>query len=312
MTVTGARLDPLGVRRILRAEGLRASHSRSQNFLADPDVLQAILDLADPAPGSRVLEIGPGLGILTGGLLDAGAEVVAVELDAGLVTYLRRRFATAISQGRLRLVEGDALDQPLLELLPPPFGVVANLPYHVTSPILHRLLGAMPRPQRLVLMLQLEVAERIAAAPGAMSYLSVFVQYHAAVTLARRVAASAFEPAPKVDSAVVVLEPHPAGALGEPGGQAEDELWRLVQAGFRERRKMLRNVLARQLPIDGPTVEAALDAAGIAGDRRPQTLSVGEWLALLAALPPLGPDRRGLPRPGEGGDGARHVTAPGT
>ncbi len=303
MTVAGARLDPLEVRRLIRAEGLRASRSRSQNFLADPDVLQAILDLADPAPGRRVLEIGPGLGILTGGLLDAGATVAAVELDAGLAAYLRRRFAAAISEGRLRLIEGDALDQPLLELLPSPFEVVANLPYHVTSPILHRLLGASPRPERLVLMLQLEVAERIAAAPGSMSYLSAFVQYHAAVRLARRVPAAAFEPAPKVDSAIVVIAPHHAVALGEPGGEAVDALWRLVQAGFRERRKMLRNVLVRQLPIRAPVLEAVLDACGIAGDRRPQTLSVGEWLALLAALPPLGPDRRGRPRSGDPDEG---------
>lgn len=279
------RLDPLAVRRILRAEGLRASHSRSQNFLADPDVLQDILDLAAASPGDRVLEIGPGLGILTGGLLDAGAEVTAIELDRGLAAYLRARFEAAIGAGQLHLIEDDALDQPLLELVPPPFEVVANLPYHVTSPTLHRLLGGRPRPERLVLMLQLEVAERIAATPGAMSYLSVFVQYHATVRIARRVPASAFEPAPKVESAVVLIEPRPEVPLGVPGSEAEDRLWRLVQAGFRERRKMLRNVLSRQLPFDAATVDAALADTGIAGDRRPQTLAVGEWLALLAALP---------------------------
>lgn len=295
MSRTGAapRLDPLEVRRTLRAEGLRASHARSQNFLADPEVLQAILDLAGPARDDRILEIGPGLGILTGGLLDAGASVTAIELDRGLAAYLRRRFEAQLQEGRLRLVEGDALDQPLLALVAPPFEVVANLPYHVTSPILHRLLGASPRPSRLVLMVQLEVAERLAAAPGAMSYLSAFVQYHASAELARRVPAAAFEPAPKVESAIVVLEPRPATPLGEPGSAEEDRLWRLVQAGFRERRKMLRNVLARQLPIDQAAVDAALAAVGIAGDRRPQTLSVEEWLALLAALPPLGADRRG-------------------
>jgi 16S rRNA (adenine1518-N6/adenine1519-N6)-dimethyltransferase len=280
------RLDPLAVRRTLRAEGLRPSHARSQNFLADPDVLQDILDIARVEAGGRVLEIGPGLGILTGGLLDAGASVTAIELDRGLAAYLRTRFGEAIATDRLRLIEGDALDQPLLELVAPPFEVVANLPYHVTSPTLHRLLGGRPRPTRLVLMLQLEVAERIAAAPGAMSYLSVFVQYHAAVRIGRRVPAAAFEPAPKVESAVVVLEPHAEVPLGEAGSDAEDGLWRLVQAGFRERRKMLRNVLSRQLPIDVATIDAALVATGIAGDRRPQTLSVGEWLALLAALPP--------------------------
>ncbi|HJW21826.1 MAG TPA: 16S rRNA (adenine(1518)-N(6)/adenine(1519)-N(6))-dimethyltransferase RsmA, partial [Candidatus Limnocylindrales bacterium] len=281
------RLDPLAVRRTLRMAGLRASRARSQNFLADPDVLQAILDLAAVGPGDRVLEIGPGLGILTGGLLDAEANVTAIELDRGLATYLRGRFAAELATGQLRLIEGDALDQPLLGLVEPPFEVVANLPYHVTSPTLHRFLGGTPRPARLVLMLQREVAERIAAPPGEMSYLAAFVQYHATVQIARRVPAAAFEPAPKVESAIVILEPRSDVPLGPPGCEAEDALWRLVQAGFRERRKMLRNVLSRQLPVEAPMIEAALDAAGIAGERRPQTLSVSEWLALLAALPTL-------------------------
>src|SRR4051794_3931860 len=286
-------IDPLAVRRTLRAAGLRPRHARSQNFLADPDVLQAILDEAEPGPGQRALEIGPGLGILTGALLEAGVAVTAVELDAGLAALLRTRFAAELADERLSLIEGDALAQVLLELAAPPFNVAANLPYHVTSPILHALLGGLPRPERLVLMLQLEVAERIAAAPGSMSYISAFVQYHAEVAIARRVPASAFEPAPKVDSAIVVLTPRASLPLGEPAAEREDPLWRLVQAGFRERRKMIRNVLARQLPVDQATVDHALESVGITGDRRPQTLAVAEWLALLAALPPLGPDRRG-------------------
>jgi 16S rRNA (adenine1518-N6/adenine1519-N6)-dimethyltransferase len=284
----GPRLDALEVRRLLRREGLRPSHARSQNFLADPDVLQAILDLADVQPGSRVLEIGPGLGILTGGLLDGGADVTAVELDARLAAFLRERFAEPIEAGRLELIEGDALDLQLADLVPGPYRVVANLPYHITSPALHRLLGRPPSADRLILMLQAEVAERIAAPPGRMSYLSVFVQYHATVRVALQVPAAAFEPAPKVDSAVVDLVPRAERAMA---ADREPALWGLVQAGFRERRKMLRNVLARQLRT-GPDrttgalvgqarVDAALEAAGIAGDRRPQTLSVEDWLRLL-------------------------------
>lgn len=285
------RLDPLEVRRTLRREGLRASHARSQNFLADPDVLQAILDLAEAGPGTRVLEIGPGLGILTGGLLASGAQVTAIELDRGLAAYLREHLAGPIAEGRLDLIEGDALDQSLPDLLSPPYRVVANIPYHITSPILHRLLERAPRPERLVLMVQAEVAERVAARPGHMSYLSVFVQYHASVHVALRVPAEAFEPAPKVASAVIVLEPHAEASLAAEG---EDRLWGLVQAGFRERRKMLRNVLARQLhagadgasgPMVGQArVDLALGAAGIAGDRRPQTLGVDDWIRLLGAL----------------------------
>ena len=296
-----ARLDPAEVRRTLRDAGLRPRHSLSQNFLVDVDVLEQILAEAAPTPGRAVLEIGPGLGILTGALLDAGAAVTAIELDAGLAARLRDRFAGAIAgtaddraaPGALTLIEGDALDEPLTRLCPAPYDVVANLPYHITSPILHRLLGEPPRPERLVLMVQREVAERIAAPPGKMSYLSVFVQYHAAVRLALRVPPSAFEPAPEVDSAVIVVTPFPPDDRLDRA--AEDELWRLVQAAFRERRKMLHNVLTRQLGLPPERVAAGLAAAGIAPDRRPQTLAVGEWLRLLETLGPLEPDRRGRP-----------------
>jgi 16S rRNA (adenine1518-N6/adenine1519-N6)-dimethyltransferase len=144
-------------------------------------------------------------------------------------------------------------------------------------------------------MVQREVAERIAAAPGQMSYLSVFVQYHAKVRIAFTVLPAAFEPSPAVDSAVIVVEPYPDDDR-LPSPEAEDELWRLVQAAFRERRKMLHNVLARQLPLEPARVDSALAAAGIAPDRRPQTVAVGEWLALLEALGTIGPDTRGRRR----------------
>ena len=289
------RVDAAAVRRTLRAAGLRARSSMSQNFLVDPEVLEAILAEAAPEPGGRVLEIGPGLGILTRGLLDAAAAVTAVELDRGLAAFLADDLADAIGAGRLTLIQGDALDEDLTELVEPPYDVVANLPYHITSPILHRLLGGTPRPRRLVLMVQREVAERIAAAPGQMSYLSVFVQYHAKVRIAFMVLPAAFEPSPAVDSAVIVVEPYPDDDR-LPSPEAEDELWRLVQAAFRERRKMLHNVLARQLPLEPARVDAALSAAGIAPDRRPQTVAVGEWLALLEALGTIGPDTRGRRR----------------
>jgi 16S rRNA (adenine1518-N6/adenine1519-N6)-dimethyltransferase len=185
-------------------------------------------------------------------------------------------------------VQGDILDQQIAGLIEAPYEVVANVPYHITSPILHRFLGEPPRPERLVLMLQREVAERISAAPGAMSYLSVFVQYHAAVRIAFPVPRDAFEPAPEVESAVVEIVPRdPTGDHPRLSGPDQDHLWRLVQAGFRERRKKLHNVLSRQLLLSGAAVGQALVAAGIDGDRRPQTLSVEEWLALRTAIGPL-------------------------
>jgi 16S rRNA (adenine1518-N6/adenine1519-N6)-dimethyltransferase len=229
-----------------------------------------------------VLEIGPGIGILTAALLRAGARVTAVELDERLSAHLALRFEGI--EG-LRLVDGDILDLDLRDLVEDDWDLVANLPYHVTSPVLHLVLGHEPRPRRLTLMLQREVAERITAPPGAMSYLSVFVQYHAQVRIVRIVPAAAFEPAPSVDSAVITGTTRPRRLPPD----LEDDLWRLVQAGFRERRKMLHNVLPRQLPQVGrERIERALSAVGIALDRRPQTLSVDEWLLLSAELGPLG------------------------
>jgi len=308
-----AHVDPLAVRRALREAGTRPRKSLSQNFLVDIDVLDAILAEAAPSEGRRVLEVGPGLGVLTGALVEAGAAVVAVELDAALVRRLRGALAGAIARGErdpdgprtLRLVEASILDVEVGDFLAPPYDVVANLPYHITSPVLHRLLGAGPRPDRCVLMVQREVAQRVAAPPGRMSYLSVFVQYHAGTRVARIVPPASFEPAPSVDSAVLVLDVRPPDDPRRLEPAAEDDLWRLVQASFRERRKMLHNVLVRQLPLPADRVSAALAAAGIAPDRRPQTLSVDEWLSLRAVLGPIAPDRRGR-RDGGAGEHGEH------
>jgi 16S rRNA (adenine1518-N6/adenine1519-N6)-dimethyltransferase len=286
MAPTGTELDPrhLGpeaVQRYLRQHHLRPRKSLSQNHLADGAILERIVEVAAIRPGEHIMEVGPGVGILTAQLLGAGARVTAVERDSRLAEHLRDRFD---DRPDLTLVEADFLDVEVADLATHPWALVANVPYHITSPILHHILGSEPRPARFVMMVQKEVAERIASAPGGMSYLSVFVQYHAAVEVAFSVPAAAFEPAPDVDSAILVgatqarsLAPHD-----------EDELWRLVHAGFRERRKMIHNVLARQLPgLPRERVDAALAACSIAPDRRPQTLSVGEWLELRAELSPL-------------------------
>jgi 16S rRNA (adenine1518-N6/adenine1519-N6)-dimethyltransferase len=279
------RLSAEGVERYLRRHGLAARKSRSQNHLVDGQVIEEIVELAAAEESRPVLEIGPGLGVLTGALLAAGARVTAVEVDNRLAAHLRARYADALASGRLTLLEADVLDTDKNDLVVEPYDVVANLPYHITSPVLHYLMEEKPRPARFVLMVQREVAERIAAEPGGMSYLSVFVQYHADVRVARVVPAAAFEPAPEVQSALLVGQTRPR-RLSE---EAEEELWRLVQAGFRERRKMLHNVLPRQLPQVGKDrFDGALAHVGIAPDRRPQTLSVDEWMSLADAVGPLG------------------------
>jgi 16S rRNA (adenine1518-N6/adenine1519-N6)-dimethyltransferase len=287
------RLPPINVAAILRSHGLAPKKGLGQNFLVDPSALERIVQAAEISPGSVVLEVGPGLGSLTRYLALAASRVVAVELDAALIPA----FEYVLSgQSNVEIVHADILKINPADLIAEDgYLVVANIPYYITSNLIRHLLESPRKPGRIVLTVQREVAERIAAPPGGMSYLSVFVQYHARVRVAFHVPADAFEPEPAVESAVIVVEPF-ADDDRLPDAEAEDALWRLVQASFRERRKMLHNVLSRQLPVEPARVAAALDAAGIAPDRRPQTVAVGEWLALLEAFGEIGPDTRGRRR----------------
>ncbi len=291
-----ARLDPAAVQRTLRASGLRARHDLGQNFLADVEVLERIL--ARGRPGARAWRAGDRAGA---GHPDRGPARGRRGRDrrgAGRGDWppsCARRYAGELATGRAAAVEGDALDQDLVRLVPPPYDVVANLPYHITSPILHRLLGRRRAPERLVLMVQREVAERVAAAARGDVATCRCSSSTTRVPGSRRIVPrEAFEPAPKVElggpRARAVRRRRPARRPA-----AEDQLWRLVQAAFRERRKMLHNVLTRQLPVAAERVDAALAAAGIARERRPQTVAVGEWIALAEALGPL---------PGSGADDA--------
>ncbi len=271
---------PGQLRRLLAAEGLRPKRSLSQNFLTDAGALDAIVEAAELAPGDRVVEVGPGLGVLTRRLLAAGASVLAVELDPKLAHYLRRELAHVAG---FELVEADALSLHPREIFPGKgFKLVANIPYHITSPLLHAFLEGERPPDLAVLLVQLEVAGRIAAPPGQMSYLSVFVQNVASAQVVARVAAASFEPAPDVDSAILRLRRRDTPAV--PVGDGRDAFYRLVQAGFRQRRKQIHNGLTRELPLSAAEVSAALEGCGVTPDRRPQTLSVDEWVCLHAAL----------------------------
>jgi 16S rRNA (adenine1518-N6/adenine1519-N6)-dimethyltransferase len=238
---------------------------------------------AELATGDRVVEIGPGLGVLTRRLLAAGASVLAVELDARLAEYLRREL---YGVGRFELIEADALSVHPRELFPgEPIKLVANIPYHITSPLLHAFLEGERPPELTVLLVQAEVAERVAAPPGAMSYLSVFAQNVATAEVVARVPATAFEPAPAVDSAVLRLRRRERPAIAV--GPAREPFYRIVQAGFRQRRKQVHNGLSRELPVDRTVVEEALATCSVDPDRRPQTLSVDEWACVAGHLGPL-------------------------
>ena len=276
---------PGQLRRLLAAEQLRPRKALSQNFLTDPAVLDAIVDAAELVPGDRVVEVGPGLGVLTRRLLAAGASVLAVELDARLAAYLRREIGEV---PRFELIEADALSLHPRDCFPgESFKLVANIPYHVTSPLLHAFLEGERPPELTVLLVQYEVAERVAAPPGRMSYLSVFVQNVADAEVVARVPASAFEPAPEVESAILRLRRRIGPTV--PPGPGREDLYRIVQAGFRHRRKQLHNGLGRELPVDREILSAAFAACGIVPDRRPQTLSLAEWACLAGHLAPLLP-----------------------
>ncbi len=274
---------PGQLRRLLTAERLRPRRSLSQNFLTDPAALDAIVQAAELQPGDRVVEIGPGLGVLTRRLLAAGASVLAVELDPRLAEWLRGELRGVPA---FELLEADALTiDPDTAFPGADFKLVANIPYHITSPLLHAFLEGERPPTLAVLLLQAEVAERVAAPPGQMSYLSVFAQNVADAEVVTGVPSTAFEPAPKVDSAVLRLRRRSNPAVA-PGPERQT-LYRLVQAGFRQRRKQLHNALARELPVGREELGRAFAACGIDPQRRAQTLSVDEWRCLLERLAPI-------------------------
>lgn len=268
---------------LLHRHGLRAKKSWGQNFLGDEAILDDIARLAVEREGERVVELGAGLGHLTARLLARGAKVVAVERDRDLAAVLRAELG-----GRAELLEADAarLDYATLAA-GEPLAVVGNLPYHLTSPILFSLLDSLPAVSRAVLLLQREVAERLAAGPGGRAWglLSVLLQHRATVTLERRVPAGAFLPPPKVESAVVRV------AFGPPRAPVADpaRFRRLVKAGFAQRRKVLANALEAARLAPSEQLEAALAAAGVDPRRRGETLTVEEWAAVDRGLGPTAP-----------------------
>ncbi len=250
-----------------------------QHFLIDKNIVRKIVRLAQLQPGETVLEIGPGRGILTEALLEASGLVVAIELDAALCAHLRE---TIGARPNFQLIEGDALVFDYAQV-PSPFLVVANLPYYVSTPLLFRLLEQRRRIDRLVLMLQEEVAVRLAAAPGGKEYgaLSIAAQLWCDVRVSFKVPASCFRPKPKVGSAVVALTP-----LAQPKVAVRDEkmFFKVVRGGFAHRRKALLNSL-RDEGFEAAPTAAALKKAGIDPRRRAETLSLAEFASLADALP---------------------------
>lgn len=261
---------------LLGRHGLSPSRALGQNFLADPNTAERIVRLSGVAPGDRVVEVGAGLGSLTVALARSGARVLALELDRRLVPLLEEITA---SHG-VRVVQGDAMSCDWDELLgAEPWRLVANLPYNIAAPLLLDLLAKVPAIEKMFVMVQREVAERLAADPGSAAYGAVSLRraYFATARLAGVVPASVFLPRPRVESALLELV-----RLAEPPVSREvasfGEIDRLVSLGFAVRRKMLRRSLA---PLVG---EETFARAGVDSARRPEELSLPEWGRLAAAL----------------------------
>lgn len=258
---------------LLEANDLAPSRALGQNFVVDPNTIRKVVELAGVGPGEPVVEIGAGLGSLTSALVEAGAEVTAVEVDRHLVPVLREVLAGTTA----RVVEGDAREVDWDELLAghSRWSLVANLPYNIATPLVADLLDGVPAIDRMLVMVQREAAERLAAPPGSRTYgiPSVKVAYWAEAEVVARVSANVFLPRPKVESALVRIVRRP-----EPATDADPQrLFALVRAGFGQRRKMLRRSLSGLVAPD------AFERAGVAPESRAEDLDVEAWGRLALA-----------------------------
>ncbi|MBX3070068.1 MAG: ribosomal RNA small subunit methyltransferase A [Thermomicrobiales bacterium] len=273
-------MDARRVASSLRAIDVRPSKGRGQNFLTSQAVVDRIAALTGAGRNDTIVEIGPGLGALTGALTELAGQVTAIEIDERLAEHLM----SADPPGNLSVVTGDALTLPEETFVPESgeYVVAANLPYSVGAAIVRRFLELAQPPRRMVVMLQREVAERMAAKPGDLSLLGVAVQLYAHPTLAFHVPPSAFKPRPKVESTVLVLEPHAHPLLEEAERAA---FFEVLHAGFHQKRKQLANTLSSGLDLPKAATIVWLEENGIDPTRRAESLSVEEWLTLVRSRP---------------------------
>ena len=285
-------VDPRELKSVLRRHGVRAATSLGQRFLVDRLVLQAILEAAELSVADDVLEVGPGPGVLTAKLAERARSVTAVEIDERMVAVLRDTLA---GRDNVRIVRADALAVDLFAAGERrPTRIVANVPYQITTPLLERFIGDERRPPLVVVLVQEEVARRMVATASSgkeRGFLSVFVQSFADAKIVRRVPPSAFQPAPKVSSAVVALRTHARPAFAPLDRTA---FLRFVSDVFRHRRKQLRGALGHEAGVTPDRAVAALRECGIEPRRRAEELTLDEWIALARALgvsadPPAAP-----------------------
>ena len=270
------------VNRLLRERGIKPSRALGQNFVVDANTVRRVARLAGIGEGDRVVEVGAGLGSLTLALAETGAEVTAIERDRAVIGALREVVAKRAGEAKVNVVEADAMALDWAQLLAPggPWSLVANLPYNIATPLIADLLDGVPQLERMLVMVQREVAERLAARPGAAAYgaVSVKVGYWAEAELLGPVPASVFLPRPGVSSALVRLVRRQVPAVA-PDVATPDQLFSLVRAGFAQRRKMLRRALSGLVLPD-----EVWSVAGIAPSQRAEELSVVDWGRLAGAV----------------------------
>ena len=273
-------LPPLDqVKRLLRQSGIKARKSLGQHFLIDETVLNTIVEAAELSPQDTVIEVGPGLGILTVELARRAGNVMAVELDIKLASLLKRRLG---SLANLRVINADILKVNPSQLLEGKsnYKVVANLPYYITSPVLRYFVEASPKPSLMVMMVQKEVGEAIVARPGKMSLLAVSLQVYSEPRIISHVPSRCFYPQPKVDSVILRFDvlPEPAIKVADM-----DKFFEVVKCGFSSPRKQLHNSLAHGWGVKSTEVALLLEKANIDTKRRAETLSLEEWAKLYEA-----------------------------
>lgn len=266
-----------GTRELLARLGHSPKRFLGQNYLIDGNIVRKSVELGAVAPGDTVVEVGPGLGTLTSALLAAGAEVFAVEKDATMAAHLRATLATE-HPGRLHLVEEDAMEQPIAALPPERAGnfkIVANLPYAISTPWMDAVLGG-PLPQRMVLMLQQEAAQRYVASPGTKQFgaISIFIQSAFLTDPGHKVPATCFYPAPDVESYLLNLVRRPEPFIFAP------EVKRVIRECFQQRRKQIGSLLRHKLPDGGAAWLASFAEAGLDARARPEQIPVALWQRL--------------------------------
>jgi len=269
------------LRNLLYAHNMRPNKAFGQNFLIDRSILMKIVAAAEIDPNDEILEVGAGTGVLTRELAQKARRVVAVELERDMLALLAK---TTSHSPNVELIARNLLFLNPVEIFgQAPYKLVANLPYYITAPTFRHFLESANPPRVLVVMVQQEVAERIVAKPGDLSVLAISVQFYGQPRIVARVPASSFYPAPKVDSAILRVDVHADAPLT---AVERESFFRLVQAGFSERRKQLHNSLTHGLHHKNEIIRAWLSEAGIEASRRAETLSIAEWLQLWRVGPP--------------------------